>query len=302
MGTIDIFSVGRSPSAHSARERLETLINLSKLFASLDQDPTLIGVGVVYIDANYNIIPLRKFRSLCSIVPRWLVLHEMRVVTTAESYAEQVQQDTRISQVFSEAANAGLACAGAVISAFVFVFGGAMTPFSAGTSTVLFYVGLAGTIAGGAQCLVGVGRTVLEVIDPAGKDALNDDFWFRITSQLLDAVSLLAVIGAPFNAIRYFQIRKSATGLPWHALTRAMSRQQRRALTVELLRVRHPSLTAKQIKLAQRNNEMRKRYSSLEVNHATRTMVYESIAGALSVGGSGTVQSIVASLVQVEKE
>ncbi len=57
-------------SQFMARQRIESQINLPRLFAAIDADPGIVGAGVVYIDADFNVITLREFKPICSIKPR----------------------------------------------------------------------------------------------------------------------------------------------------------------------------------------------------------------------------------------
>ncbi|UVL59075.1 hypothetical protein LOY22_16800 [Pseudomonas sp. B21-035] len=41
--------LGASPSQYFARQRIESLVNVPRLFAAIDADPGIVGAGVVYI-------------------------------------------------------------------------------------------------------------------------------------------------------------------------------------------------------------------------------------------------------------
>lgn len=54
------------PSAHrNTRQRIESRIDLRRLFSAIDADPALIGAGVVYIDEDFNVLTLREFQAVC---------------------------------------------------------------------------------------------------------------------------------------------------------------------------------------------------------------------------------------------
>ena len=53
-------------SQFMARQRIESEINVPRLFAAIDADPAIVGAGVVYIDADFNIVILRDSRGLFS--------------------------------------------------------------------------------------------------------------------------------------------------------------------------------------------------------------------------------------------
>lgn len=59
------------PSAHrTTRQHIESSIDLHRLFFAIDADPVLIGAGVVFIDAELNVLLLREFQPMCSVQPK----------------------------------------------------------------------------------------------------------------------------------------------------------------------------------------------------------------------------------------
>lgn len=65
-------------SQFMARKRIESQINLPRLFAAIDADPGIAGAGVVYIDSEYNVVTLREFKPICSIAPKRIILREAK--------------------------------------------------------------------------------------------------------------------------------------------------------------------------------------------------------------------------------
>jgi hypothetical protein len=53
----DGFSVAR----RQARDRIESAMDLNKLFRVIDADPAIVGAGVVFIDSYFNVVMLREF-------------------------------------------------------------------------------------------------------------------------------------------------------------------------------------------------------------------------------------------------
>ena len=75
------------PSAHrTTRQRIESSIDLRRLFFAIDTDPGLIGAGVVYIDEAFNVVILREFQAVCSVVAKKKCAH---VTTNAHQGREQ---------------------------------------------------------------------------------------------------------------------------------------------------------------------------------------------------------------------
>lgn len=283
-------------SQQFARQRIQARINLPQMFAAIDADPRIVGAGVVYIDADYNIVTLREFQPICSIRPKRVILREIKKYQTPDQYTQQLQHNPRESRVVKEAINTSLSCAGAVIGWFVVFSGTIAAPFSGGTSLVLTYVGGAAATASSIQCGIGVMRTVREVTNPAANDALDENQWYQAASMVLDGVSLLGVGASGLTTLKYLQVHKAATGRSWLELSKTLSRQQRKALTEELLSIKHPSLTAKQLKLQQVAGTLPKRYTPTEISHATQTLLRDSLGATLGLAGSATMQSIAVGL------
>lgn len=289
-------------SQFMARQRLQGRIDLPKLFKAIDADPGIVGAGVVYIDADYNVITLREFQPICSIKPKRIILREAPRYTSPEQFMSQLQTNPRESKVVQEAVSTAMACTGAVLGWIVLFSGTIAVPFSAGASLALTYAGAAAATASTAQCIVGARRTWNEVNDPAANDRMDSNEWYQASMSLLDAVSLIGVGASGLTTLRFLQVRKAATGLSWRELTRSLSRQQRKALTKELLQLKHPSLTAKQLKLKQSAGEMVKRYSPTQISHATQTMIKDSVGAVIGLTGSSSVQSLAVGLYEEFEE
>ena len=61
----DGFSIDHSMT----RQRVESSIDLRRLFAAIDADPAIVGAGVVYLDTQMRVVVLREFQPICSIAP-----------------------------------------------------------------------------------------------------------------------------------------------------------------------------------------------------------------------------------------
>lgn len=285
-----------SASQFMARQRVQGLIDQQKLFKAIDADPGIVGAGVVYIDADYNIVVLREFQPICSIKPKRIILREAPRYTSPEQFMNQLQTNPRESRVVKEAVGTTLSCAGAYIGWVVMLSGTVAVPFTGGASAALAVVGYSAAVASSAQCAIGAYRTFNEIADPAENDAMEQEAWYRNSAPILDAVSLLGVGASGLNTVRFLQVRKASTGSSWYELTRSLSRQQRKSLTKELLSIKHPALTAKQLKLQQSAGTLVKRYTPTQINHSTQTLIKDSVGAAIGLGGSSSVQSLAVGL------
>ncbi|SFB42564.1 hypothetical protein SAMN03159488_03716 [Pseudomonas sp. NFIX10] len=276
-------------SQFMARKRIESQINLPRLFAAIDADPGIAGAGVVYVDSEYNVVTLREFKPICSIAPKRIILREAKKYIAPQQFIAQVKSSPRESKLGLEATNAGLSCVAAVIGWVVVFSGSVAVPFTAGASAFVVALGAAAATASTAQCVIGGMRVANELANPTGNDEMNDADWYNIVSPILDGVSLVGVGGSALTTVRLLKANKAAaTGKSWYQLLKGLNRQERSKLTKELLTLKDPSLTAKLLKLQQRAGALPKRYSSAEIRHATLTQIKDSLGGALGVIGSYT--------------
>jgi len=278
-----------------ARQRIESLINLPRLFAAVDADPAIVGAGVVYIDADFNVVTLREFQPICSIAPKRLILREAQKYIAPTQFAQQVQDNPRESRLVGEAVNTTLSCAGAVIGWIVVLSGSVAVPFSAGASSVVVALGYTAAAASSVQCFASGYRTVNEVRNPARNDQLDSEEWYQYTMIALDAASLVGVGSSALATVKLVRLNKASTGKSVREVLRGLNRQERAKLTKELLSINDPRLTSKMIKLKQLSGDLPKRFTPTEVKHATVTQIKDALGAAIGFTGSavsGNVRTI----------
>jgi len=317
-------------SQFMARQRIESQINLPRLFAAIDADPGIVGAGVVYIDADFNVITLREFKPICSIKPKRIILREAQkyispaqfatlrefqpicsiapkrlILREAQKYiaptqfAQQVQDNPRESRLVGEAVNTTLSCAGAVIGWIVVLSGSVAVPFSAGASSVVVALGYTAAAASSVQCFASGYRTVNEIRNPAKNDQLDSEEWYQYTMIALDAASLVGVGASSLATLKLVRLNKATTGKSVREVLRGLNRQERAKLTKELLSINDPRLTSKMIKLKQLSGELPKRFTPTEVKHATVTQIKDALGAAIGFTGSavsGNVRTIAVGL------
>ena len=278
-----------------ARQRIESLINLPRLFAAIDADPAIVGAGVVYIDADFNVVTLREFQPICSIAPKRLILREAQKYIAPTQFAQQVQDNPRESRLVGEAVNTTLSCAGAVIGWIVVLSGSVAVPFSAGASSVVVALGYTAAAASSVQCFASGYRTVNEIRNPARNDQLDSEEWYQYTMIALDAASLVGVGSSALATVKLVRLNKASTGKSVREVLRGLNRQERAKLTKELLSINDPRLTSKMIKLKQLSGEFPNRFTPTEVKHATVTQIKDALGAAIGFTGSavsGNVRTI----------
>ncbi|AZE58983.1 MULTISPECIES: hypothetical protein [Pseudomonas] len=282
-------------SQFMARQRIESQINLPRLFAAIDADPAIVGAGVVYIDADFNVVTLREFQPICSIAPKRVILREAQKYIAPTQFAQQVQDNPRESRLVGEAVNTTLSCAGAVIGWIVVLSGSVAVPFSAGASSVVVALGYTAAAASSVQCFASGYRTVNEIRNPARNDQLDSEEWYQYTMIALDAASLIGVGSSALATVKLVRLNRASTGKSVREVLRGLNRQERAKLTKELLSINDPRLTSKMIKLKQLSGELPKRFTPTEVKHATVTQIKDALGAAIGFTGSavsGNVRTI----------
>jgi len=292
-----LFNIGMDSnrSQFMARQRIESLINLPRLFAAIAADPAIVGAGVVYIDADFIVVTLREFQPICSIAPKRLILREAQKYIAPTQFAQQVQDNPRESRLVGEAVNTTLSCAGAVIGWIVVLSGSVAVPFSAGASSVVVALGYTAAAASSVQCFASGYRTVNEIRNPARNDQLDSEEWYQYTMIALDAASLVGVGSSALATVKLVRLNKASTGKSVREVLRGLNRQERAKLTKELLSINDPRLTSKMIKLKQLSGDLPKRFTPTEVKHATVTQIKDALGAAIGFTGSavsGNVRTI----------
>lgn len=297
----DGFSIDHSMT----RQRVESSIDLRRLFVAIDADPAIVGAEVVYLDAQMRVVVLREFQPICSIAPKKVILREAPSYIGRVEFARRLENEPRESQVAFEAVNAVLACSSAVISWLVILGGSVLSPFTFGATGVVAVISYTSAVASSIQCVIGARRTRNEMTDPTRNDALDSDQWYQAVTTGLDAVSLLGTGSTALSTIRFVSMLKKATGKNTHQVLKGLSRQERVKLTRELLSINHPELTRKMIKLKQMAGEMPKRYTSAEVRRGTIIQMLDALGAVSGVTGSmrsGNIRTIAVGLYEETSE
>ncbi len=294
------------PSAHlTTRQRVESSIDVRRLFAAIDADPAIVGAGVVYLDGNLRAVVLREFQPICSIVPKKVILREAPRSVGRVEFIRRLEHEPRESQVVFELLNTALACTAALISWRVAISGTSLIPFSAGASGVVTAIGVSAGLASGVQCLNGFVRVRNELFNSAQNNYLDSDEWYQAVTAGLDAASLLGAGVTSMATIRLVTVLRKTTGKSLRQVLKGLNRQERVRLTNELLSINRPEMTRKLIKLKQRMGDMPKRYSSAEIRQGTIAQIQDAIGAALGVAGSamsGNIRTIAVGLYEEVSE
>ena len=231
-------------------------------------------------------LTLREFQAVCSVQVKKVVLREAPRAVGPVEFKRMLEHEPRESKLVTEALITAVTCAGAVLSWFVVTSGITLMPFTAGTSVVLTFVGKAAMAASVTQCLIGVGRTTAEWIDPQALDRLDDEAWYQAAVAVLDGIALAGIGTSTLTTIKAINVSTRVTGKPLRQVLKGLTRQERAKLNNELLRINDPRLTTKLLKLKQAAGTATKRITATQMNRITATHIGDSVAGILGVTSS----------------
>lgn len=283
-------------NSEQLRERVETQLDLSRIYKAIDADPELVGAGVVYIDSRFNIVELRQFRPLCRLTPVKVVIREAPESYSPQEFASNLEVNTRDANVVGEALGAALACTGAVLSWLVVTSGLLTAPFTGGMSMAVTAIGYSAAAASSFQCFnTAIVRTGLEAYGPDILDDLDSQAWYRNTAMALDIVTLAGASTSMLTTVRMVKMAKASSSRSMIDILRGLNRPERTRLTKELLRVQHPGVSNAMMKALQRSGKSPKRLTSSQVRRATITQIRDALSGSFAILGStasGTVRSI----------
>ncbi|UCX06421.1 hypothetical protein [Shewanella glacialimarina] len=279
------------------RDRINTQIDLEKLFKHIDDIYGLAGAGVVFVDSNFTIIELRKFEPVCQINPIKIVLREPpRMLNQAEfaSHLRGSQGNVRESKLVSEIAGSVLSCGAAIIGWTVVLGSGAAIPLTGGTSSAITYLAIGASTASTMQCFNSGVRIYSERYDPSINDLLDSQEWYRNTSTALDLISLAGAGAASLATLKTVKLMQLGTGKNTLEILKGLSRSDKKRLNYEINRLNLPGASGRVLKSMARKGLMKK-YTRIQITDAFRLKLRDGIGASMSFTGSafsGTLKTI----------
>ncbi len=249
----------------------------------LDQHPDLAGSRVVYFDGK-RLHVLREGPPYSSPGMKAVVIRD-GIEETALQVPEKAQ--ARDGKMLYELLGAGLACSGAVLGWIAVIGTAGAAPITGGTSTFLTYLALGAAGSGTVQCVNAVGRVAAEHYTPEALDVLDDQGWYQKTSLVLDGISLLGAATATAATIRLALQLRATTGKTMMQVLKGMSRQERKKIAEEAIRIQHPGISNTQLKVLVRAGVYPKRFTPLQISTTIRNHLLDAAGAATSFAGSG---------------
>lgn len=273
MGSLQLrdgFSVART----LARDRIESTVDLVRLFSVIDSDPAIVGAGVVFIDSDFNVVTLREFQPICSVAVKRVILREAPAYMTVQEFARDIDSSPRESKLILEAVGAAVACAGAYLSLQVVLGGVIAAPVTLGTSLMISVAGAVAAAASGLQCGIGIVRVAAEFLNPQALDRVDSEDWYKSVSKMLDGITLLAAAGSFFITIRYVISTKVATGKLFPQILRELTLRERALLSAEIHMYRKEVLKFPPV------------YTNVQIRQQTLVQLKDSLAAGSAFTGS----------------
>ena len=264
---------------------------------AVDAIDVLKGCRILYFDGQ-RFSELRAGRTAPGANSRTVVI---KPAPETEPLVDGKAAASRDSRFYSELLGGALSCGAAVVSWVAVVGSAAAAPVSGGGSTFITYLSWGAAIASSAQCANSTVRVYNETTRPELNDWLDSQEWYATTSTVIDVVSITGAAAATGATIKLVLATRRATGKTLTEVLGGLNRQQRKLLTEELIRAQNPGISNKTLKIFVRAGKYPKRFTQLQLSHATRRQLQDALAAALSFSGSaatGTIRNLAVGVIE----
>lgn len=269
-------------------------IDFKKLAEKLDCTRNFYHVGIIFDDGKQRwlVRPSRRIANANQSTVSHVVIS--KVPELKQPVAEKAIVSTLATpSLATEITSTGFAC-GAMLVTLIMAFGaGAAVPFTAGGSGVIAAISLSGTLATGAQCMIGAGR-LLALHNEHGSDIawLDSQEWYVATTTVLDVISLAAAGTALRSTVETYKLMKAASSskvIEWfHSLNRA----ERKRITEAIIRAQNPGISNSGVKAAIRAGVYPKRFPSEALQKSLQRELMGAFTNASTFVGSSLTGTI----------
>ena len=256
--------------------------DLRGFLESVDRNHELRGMRVVYFN-GYSMIELREGLPYCEVGQMTIVIRDAVEDTVLHSPSAAQSRDGKL---MFELLGMGLSCSAAVLGWVVVAGSAGAAPITGGASTILTYLSIGAASASSIQCVNGLGRVAAEVYAPETLDVLDKEQWYVKANMVLDGISLVGAAASTAVTIRMALRLQAATGKTMMQVLKGLSRQQRKALAEEAIRIENPGTSNLQLKTLVRAGLFPKRFSTIQVNQGIKNQLKDAMGAALSFSGS----------------
>lgn len=220
---------------------------------ALDCQREFYGVGVIYNDGFDTFVvraPKPHYSSKGNIVIHVLV---SKTPTVAEMEArnklkEIISKPSVSNEIFSTV----LACSSCILYFAGTVVSGTSSVLTGGLSTPLAFISLGGTMATGAQCVIGIARIVdIEYNDGKYTQWVDSSAWYDPTMKALDMISVFGASADLYLAVKTFRTFKAASNyatVRMRQWLQGLNQAQRINIAKGIIKYYNPGITSKEIR------------------------------------------------------
>lgn len=270
------------PNQGRVSDRPPLDIDVQAFFGALDKQPDLKGVRVVYFDGARMHV-LREGPPYCGMGQQAVVIREG---IEEPALVDPTVAQTRDGKLLSELLNMGLSCGSAALAWSVIGTAAGAVPITGGASSFIVTLGTGAAWAAGAQCVVAGGRVLFEWQASDTLDVVDSNVWYQRAALALDAISLAGAVTATATTIRLALKLRATTGKSMVQVLKGLSRQERKRLAEEAIRIERPGISNGQLKDLVRAGMFPKRFTPLEVSTTVRNQLKDAASAALTLSGS----------------
>jgi len=269
-------------------------IDFKKLADKLDCMRNFYHVGIIFDDGRQRwlVRPSRRIANANQSIVSHVVISEVPDIKQPNAEKAVVAALTAPS-LATEITSTGFAC-GAMIVTLVMAFSaGAAVPLTAGGSGIIAAISLAGTLATGAQCMIGAFR-LLAIHNDHGSDIawLDSQDWYVATSTVLDVISLAAAGAALKGTVETYKLMKAASSSKVTAWFQSLSRAERKRITEEIIKAQNPGISSSGVKAAIRAGVYPKRFPSESLQKSLQRELVSAVNNASAFVGSSLTGTI----------
>ncbi len=275
-------SVQGLPNQGRVSDRPPLNIHLQAFYAALDKQPDLKGVRVVYFDGA-RMHMLREGPPYCGMGQQAVVIRE--------GIEEPALVDPKVAQsrdgkLLSELLNVGLSCGSAALAWIVIGGAKGAAPITGGASLFLVYLGWGAATTAGLQCAIAVPRVAGEIFRPDQLDVFDSNEWYQRAALVLDVISLTGAVTATAVTVKMALALRATTRKSMVQVLQGLSRQERKRLAEEAVRIQHPGINNGQLKDFVNAGLFPKRFTPVGVSTAVRNQLKDAASAVLTYSGS----------------
>jgi len=255
---------------------------------SLDCQRDFFGAGIIYDDGfhSYLVRPSHRPATSGQNQITHVVVTKVNQLSR-EEISESVKNAVGGPSIGTEIKSTLLSCGALVLTTAACVVASGAVPLTAGTSTPLAIMAVAGTAATAVQCGNGLWRLYdIEFNDAQGVTWVDTQEWYLATSTALDLISLASLAGPLKEAVMTYRAMKSASSLKVINWLKRYSRMERTRLTEGIIKYLNPGISNKVMKAMIRAGKYPRRFPTNAVRLELVKQLLSVITSAMAIYGS----------------